>query len=72
MREENAKAADYECDKTGGVDPVGDANKERMTRNIQCRGTFDCEPWKADCAIAIGEKSSMGSGETQPNRSARE
>src|SRR5258705_2662993 len=34
MGKQDADAADYESDEAGGVDPMCDAYKNRMTRNI--------------------------------------
>ena len=46
MGKQDADAADYESDETGGVDPMCDAYKDRVTRNIQNCRVPECDGWE--------------------------
>ncbi len=46
MGKQDADAANHEGDKTGGVDPICDADKDRVTRNIQNCRVLDCDRWE--------------------------
>jgi hypothetical protein len=46
MGKKNTDAADDQPDKAGGIDPVGDADEDRMPGSIRDGRILDCEAWK--------------------------
>ena len=46
MGKKNADAADYQRDKAGSVDPMGDAYEGGVPRGIRDGRVLDCKAWK--------------------------